>query len=97
MKRMFVPLIIATALLIGCESKTTRVEGPTQTTEVSETSAAGIDTTDTAEAVHQTQTALSTAADAVGEAARNAAEATGTALQEAGKEIEEHAQPGNQK
>lgn len=37
-----------------------------------------------------------TAADATETAAREAARKTGTALEEAGKEIQEHSKPGNQ-
>jgi hypothetical protein len=50
------------------------------------------DTAATAEAARETETAL----DATETALREGAQKTGTAIEEAGKEIQEHSKPGNQ-
>jgi hypothetical protein len=83
MKRLAI-VVVALILVTACQQRTERVVSDTSTTETTTVSAT-VPQVDTAAVA----TATETAADAVRDAARDAAHKTGTALEEAGKKIQE--------
>jgi len=86
-------MVAATACAQKTEtSATVDPNGDVNSSSTSSTTVVGIDATDTARAAQATREA---GAD-VAAAGRDAANATGTAIEKAGKEIQEHAKPGDQ-
>ena len=86
MKKLALALIACSLVTFGCQTKETRVEGPTATTVTTETTGIVVDTAAAKDAVQD-------AGAAAEDAARDAGTAAGTALEEAGKEIQEHSKP----
>lgn len=98
MRAATVLLAILLLVPVACVQKTEthRSSDETTTVETSTTTTTtpySVDTTATAEMKEGAQDAAAKAA----EAGRDAANATGTALEQAGKDIQKHAKPGDQK
>lgn len=89
--------ILLVAMLTACEVRQTgddtyQVEAPTETAEQ-----AGQEVVqETTTAVQELGEEAGEAAQATEEAARDAAHATGTALEKAGREVQQHSKPGDQ-
>ena len=86
-------IVVLAATLTACDVERTGENSVEISTDTAATAAAADSAATAAEVIKEES---KEAAAATETAARNAAQKTGTALEEAGKEIQEHSKPGNQ-
>lgn len=86
-------LTFAALFLGGCEAERT---GPNSVEISTDTAATAEASRETSEAAGEVREGAQDAAQATETALREGARQTGTALEEAGKEVQQHSKPGNQ-
>ena len=89
-------ITLATVVVLGGCTKRTDTEVTTDGTGTVETSTTSVSTTIPTVDTAEVRDDAAAAGQATEDAARKAAQKTGTALEEAGKDIQDHAKPGNQ-
>ena len=91
--RIALAIALIAIFSMGCEAERT---GPNSVEISTDTAATAEAAQETSEAAADVREGAADAAQATETAAREGARQTGTALEEAGKEIQQHSKPGNQ-
>ena len=91
--RLALTVALLALFAAGCEAERT---GPNSVEISTDTAATAEASRETSEAAAEVREGAADAAQATETAAREGARQTGTALEEAGKEIQQHSKPGNQ-